>query len=148
MRIHFKGSVSGLRQFLTIENPLKIMENVFNFMLIAFFVLEIFTFLSWLFGYVERQLGKSNLLWTSKFMTSKTGQQIITIQILPNFWRSKGNQAMKFGQLIKYKKRNIFLKSHEENKVGRLVPDPSLFLKKALYEVKARAFHLGFNIFW
>ena len=147
MRIHFKGSVSGLKQFLTIENPLKIMKNIFNFMLITFFVLEIFTFLSWLFGYVARQLGKSNLLLTSKFMTSKTGQQIITIQILPNFWRSKGNQSMKFGQLIKYKKRNIFLKSHEENKVGRLVLDLSVFLKKALYEVKARAFHLDFNIF-
>ena len=147
MRIHFKGSISGLKQFLTIENPLKIMKNIFNFMLITFFVLEIFTFLSWLFGYVERQLGKSNLLLTSNFMTSKTGQQIITIQIVPNFWRSKGNQAMKFGQLTKYK-RNIFLKSHEENQLGRLVPDPSLFLKKALYEVKARAFQLDFNIFW
>ena len=54
---------------------------------------------------------------------------------------------MKFGQLTKYK-RNIFLKTHEENQLGRLVPDPSLFLKKALYEVKARAFQLDFNIFW
>ena len=33
-------------------------------------------------------------------MTSQTGQQIITIQILPNISRSKGNQTMKFGQLI------------------------------------------------
>ena len=36
-------------------------------------------------------------------MTSETGQQIITIQILPNnISRIKGNRAMKLGQLIKY----------------------------------------------
>ena len=34
-------------------------------------------------------------------MTSQTGQQIITIHILPNILRSKGNQSMKFGKLIK-----------------------------------------------
>ena len=42
-------------------------------------------------------------LWLiSKFMTSKTEQQLIAIHILPNIQRSKGNQAMKFSQLIKY----------------------------------------------
>ena len=40
-----KGS-SGLRQFLTFENLLKMMKNAFHFKLKAFFVLEIFTFLS------------------------------------------------------------------------------------------------------
>ena len=29
--------------------------------------------------------------------------------MLPNISRSKGNQTMKLGQLIEYKKRNIFL---------------------------------------
>ena len=33
-------------------------------------------------------------------MASQTGQQTITIHILPDISRSKGNQAMKFGQLI------------------------------------------------
>ena len=33
-------------------------------------------------------------------MTSKTGKQIITIHILPNISRSKGNKIMKFGQFI------------------------------------------------
>ena len=28
---------------------------------------------------------------------------------LPNISRSKGNQTMKFGQVIEYNKRNIFL---------------------------------------
>ena len=35
-------------------------------------------------------------------MTSQTGQQIIMIYLLPSISRSKDNQAMKFGQLIKY----------------------------------------------
>ena len=41
-------------------------------------------------------------------MTSQPGQQIIAIHILPNILRSKGNQAMKFGQLIEYN-MNIFV---------------------------------------
>ena len=35
-------------------------------------------------------------------MTSQLGKQTITIHILPNISRSKDNQAMKVGQLIKY----------------------------------------------
>ena len=31
------------------------------------------------------------------------------IHILPNISQNKGNQTMKFGQLIEYNKRNIFL---------------------------------------
>ena len=42
-------------------------------------------------------------------MTSQPEQQTIAIQILPNISRSKGNQKMKFGQLIEYNKKNIFL---------------------------------------
>ena len=46
----------------------------------------------------------------SKFMTSQPGQQTIAIHILTNISRSKGNQATKFGQLIEYNRRNIFLR--------------------------------------
>ena len=46
---------------------------------------------------------------TSKLMTSQPGLQTIAIHILPNISQSKSNQAMKFGQLIEYKKRNNFL---------------------------------------
>ena len=35
-------------------------------------------------------------------MTSKFGKQTITMHILPNILRSKGNQTLKFCQLIKY----------------------------------------------
>ena len=46
---------------------------------------------------------------TSKFMTSLPGLQTIAIHILSNISQSKGNQTMKFDQLIEYNKRNIFL---------------------------------------
>ena len=42
-------------------------------------------------------------------MTSQPGYQRITTHILLNISRIKGNQAMKFGQLIEYPKINIFL---------------------------------------
>ena len=42
-------------------------------------------------------------------MASQARQQIITIHIFPNISRSKGNQIVKFGQLIEYNTRNIFL---------------------------------------
>ena len=35
-------------------------------------------------------------------MTSQTGLKTITIYILPNIPRSKGNKTMKFGQVIEY----------------------------------------------
>ena len=36
-------------------------------------------------------------------MTSQSGKQTIVIQVLRNILRNKYNQAMKFGQLRKYK---------------------------------------------
>ena len=53
------------------------MKNALYFMLKAFFILEIFTFLYFLFGYVEKRLDKKTM--TIKFMLLQTGQQIITI---------------------------------------------------------------------
>ena len=41
-------------------------------------------------------------------MTSQYDQHTIAIHILPNVFRRKDNQTMKFGQLIEYNKRNIF----------------------------------------
>ena len=78
-------------------------------------------------------------------MTSLTGRQIVTIfHILPNISRNTGNQAMKFGQLIKYIMRNIFLQGLCRKRGGRLVPN----LKKKRFKVKARNQPLSFNIFW
>ena len=40
------------------ESPLKTMKNAYYFMLKVVFVLEVFTFLSWLFGYVEKRFAE------------------------------------------------------------------------------------------
>ena len=42
-------------------------------------------------------------------MTSQLGLQKIAIHMLPDISQSKGNQTMKFGQLMEYNNRNIFL---------------------------------------
>ena len=46
-------------------------------------------------------------------MMSQTGQQIITVNILPNTLRSKNNQKIKSNQLIQYKMKNIFLEKSD-----------------------------------
>ena len=57
-------------------------------------------------------------LWLiSKFITSQTGQQIITMHILPNISRIKGNQT-KFAELIKCNMIN-----HTQNVVEKLILD-------------------------
>ena len=80
-------------------------------------------------------------------MASQTGKPIITIHILPKISKSKGNQAMKFGQLIEYKKI-FFSKNQAKHEAGRLVPDFFLLFKKALYKVKGSGPQLRFNILW
>ena len=52
----FKGALSGLRQYLASESPLRMMKNGFYFTFKALFVLKIFQFLSWLFGHVYKWL--------------------------------------------------------------------------------------------
>ena len=61
--------------------------------------------------YVEKQLNEKDDV-ISKFMTSTTQQNLIAIYIFANISRSKENQKTKFGQLIKYNVRDIFLKNH------------------------------------
>ena len=73
----------------------------FNFIWKALFVLKIFKFSSLQFRPWRKTANKEALV---------TGKQIIAVHISPNISRRKGNQTMKFGQLIKYNMRNIFLK--------------------------------------
>ena len=127
-RVLLKVRFSPSKKFVLVyfnESPLKMIKNAFYFMLKALFVFEIFTFLSWLFGYVEYDLIRK--LWLIlKFMTSQTGQEIITIHILPSISRSKGNQVMKFGRLKERNLTSIFflLKNPRNNVMEKLVPDP------------------------
>ena len=63
-------------------------------------------------------------------MTSQPGKQTIAIHmVLLNISRSKGSETIKFGQLIEYNMRNIFLEKLYKNMVERLLPDYS-FSKK------------------
>ena len=48
-------------------------------------------------------------------MTSQPGLKTILMHILPNISQSKGNQTIKFGQLVEYNKINIFFKNYAEN---------------------------------
>ena len=63
-------------------------------------------------------------------MAPQSGFQIIAIYILPNISQSKVNQTMKFGQIIEYNKRILFLKYYAESEARRLVPDLFLYFKK------------------
>ena len=54
-------------------------------------------------------------------MTSQPGSETIAIQILPNISRSKGNQAMKFGQLIEYNMSNIFVEKSYTKCAGETI---------------------------
>ena len=57
-------------------------------------------------------------------MTSQPGKQIIALHILPNISRSKGSKTMKFGQLIEYNMKNIFVEILCTNCAGETIPRP------------------------
>ena len=48
------------------------------------------------------------------------------MHILPDISRSKGNQTVKFGQLLVYEMKEIFLQKSYKNVVEILFPDPFL----------------------
>ena len=52
---------------------------------------------------------KISLKISSRFMTSQPGLQTVAIHILSNISESKGNEKMKFVQLMEYSTRNVFL---------------------------------------
>ena len=114
LNLHFKlkkilkAALSCLRQFLVTESTLKMMKNAFYFISKALFVLKIFKFLSWLFGHVPKRLDKEDEVnFKSYDVTAWLTNNCIGI--LSNIWKSKGNQTIKFRQLIECNARNIFL---------------------------------------
>ena len=51
-------------------------------------------------------------------MTLQPSKRTITIHILPNISRSQDNQTLKFGQVIQYNWRDIFLSlAYNKNKL-------------------------------
>ena len=97
--------------YLLQRKPFTNDEKRFLFCLKSFFRssdIEVFvvTFLvTWENGLIRK------LTLFSKFITLQPGKQTITIHILVNISRSKGNQIMRFGQLIEYNVRNIFFQN-------------------------------------
>ena len=57
-------------------------------------------------------------------MMSQPGKQTIAIHIFPNISSSKSNQTIKFGQLIEYNLRNIFLEKSCTKYCGETSPRP------------------------
>ena len=62
-------------------------------------------------------------------MAQQPGQQTTAIHILTNISRIKSNQAMKFGPLVKFNMRNIFLEKSYNKCGGETIPIP--FSKKS-----------------
>ena len=56
----------------------------------------------------EKRLDQKDMV-NFEFMTSQSGLEIIAIHIFFNISQSKGNQTKKFGKLMEYNKRKIFL---------------------------------------
>ena len=55
---------------------------------------------------------------------SEPGKQRIAMHILPNISRSKDNQAIKFGQLIEYNMKNIFVEKSYTKYAGETILRP------------------------
>ena len=85
---------NNLKFFYFNKSPLNMTTNVFYFILKPIFIFKIFTFWLDFFGYVGNWLDKK-FLKLSKFMISQTGSQTISINILPDISKSKGNQIRK-----------------------------------------------------
>ena len=89
---------------------------------------------------------KSSLIkLISKFTMSKHGKEIMAIHILPNTSRSKGNQAIKFGQLIKYNMITIFLQKSFTKCGGETISRP--FSKKSKLSINGlKLYTVGFYL--
>ena len=63
-------------------------------------------------------------------MISKPGKQTVTIYILLNISKSKGNQIMKIDRLTEYNIRNIFLVKSYTKYGGETIPRPFYNISK------------------
>ena len=101
------------------------MKDAFYFKLKAQSVLNIFEFLSLIFGNVEKQSDQKdevNFKISDVTIWVQHGKQTIAIYIFPSISRSKGNQTMKFNQLTEYKMRNIFPEKIYQKCGGETIP--------------------------
>ena len=88
---------------------------------------ELFSFSRYLnfcleFSFMQQNILTRKIRLISIFLTSQPGQQTIVIHILVNISTSKGNQTMKFGQLIEYNTGNTFLERSYKKCGGETSP--------------------------
>ena len=128
-KIHsLKGTLSGLRQYLAAESPLKMMKNA------LYSRQKVFSFsryLSFCFEFFNGLIRKIRLI--SNFMASHPEWKTIVIHIMTIIWRIKGNQTITFGQLIGYNLRNIFLEKPYTKFGGETSPRP--FFEKLKFTI-------------
>ena len=109
------------------------MKLSFSFTYKALFVLKIFNFLSWTFGHTAKWLDKKDKVNFKFYGVTAWLKKTIVMHILLNISRSKGNQAMKFGQLIEHNIRNIFLEKSCTKCVREIIS--RLFYKKSKFSI-------------
>ena len=88
---------TGSKTITSNWNSLKMVKNVFCFILKAFFVLKILKFMFWLFGHVGKGLDKKV-------------EFNLKIYGITDCIKNSCSLSIKFGQLIEYNVRNIFLR--------------------------------------
>ena len=94
-------------------------------MLKDLFVLKIFKFYPDFFCHAEKRLDEK--AWTNFKIYDVTYREIYNCNThIPNIYRSKDNEAIKFGHLIEYNMRNIFFEIHTQNVTEKLIADPFL----------------------
>ena len=124
-----------LALFASMKTLKKWWKKRFIFTSKPLFVLTIFNFFPDFFSHVGNGMIRK-LRLISIIMMWSTAKQIISIHLLPNISRPKGNQTLKFGQL-KYNMRNIFLQKLCWKWGRETISRSIFFFFKVLYEVKA-----------
>ena len=81
-------------------------------------------------GHIDKRLDPKHKV---NFMTLQPGKQTVAIYILPNISRNKGNQTIKFGQLIEINIKNSFLEKSHTTCGGETIPIP--FSKKSKFSI-------------
>ena len=105
------------------ESPLKMMKNIFPFMLKTLFVLKIFKFLYWLFGYVEKRFDKkANANFKIYDVTVIPTKIIIHIYFLITH-EIKTTRQRNFVNEWNITWQIFFLKNYTQNVMEKLVPD-------------------------
>ena len=93
--------------------------------------------MSWLLGHVVKTAWLEIKRSISKIMTLQPGQQTITYPCCPISHEVKTTRQWNLVSQKDITREIFFFKNHGENEPGILVPDILLFLKNALYYVKA-----------